>query len=218
MSAPSDLVFVREFARLDGCNDKLVRTAIKAGKLPVSADGKVSASLAKSGWRKQNRAAATGADIGADTAPTVRTPVRTRSRTAKAAPAIELPTAEEVAAAVEALLSEDGDDFLTDVLAGRYRSTGGAEQIKENALAAKHLLAVRKEAGNLVEVDRAEAIFFEAARSERDAWISFPTRIGAMLAADLDVDTDKVVEALTVHVQQQLEQLGEAEANFAPEQ
>lgn len=210
MSAPADLVSVREFARLDGCDDKLVRRAIKAGKLPVSGTGKVSAALAGSGWRRHNRRSADGADKGADTPPNVRTNVRPRK--------VSAPTSDQLEEALAAIGEEEVGDFLTELLAGRFASIGQAERIKENGLAAKHLIAARKDAGSLVEVDRAEAIFFEAARSWRDAWMGFPTRIGPMLAADLGLDTDKVVEALTIHVQQQLEQLGEPEGNFAAQE
>ena len=64
-------------------------------------------------------------------------------------------------------------------------------------------------------MDRAAAILFEASRAARDAWMRFPTRIGPLLAADLNVDADRVVEALTIHVQDQLEELGEPDADFA---
>lgn len=203
MSAAPRLVSAREFARLDGCDDKLVRRAVKAGKLPASDDGRIDAALAGSAWRRQNRRTAETADNGADKAKVSAANVRSR--------AVSAPPAEQLIAAIDKLTDEEATDFLTAVLAGEYRDTGTAEKIKENALAAKHLLAVRKEANNLIEVERAEAIFFEMARADRDAWMNFPTRIGPLLAADLDLPVDRVVEALTAHVQQQLEQLGEPE-------
>ena len=144
-------------------------------------------------------------------ATTVRTCVRRNVRGQKVSEA----EVDELAEALEAIDEERVGDFLSELLAGRFASVGMAERIKENGLAAKHLIAARKDAGSLVEVDRAEALFFEAARAWRDTWMGFPTRIGPLLAADLDVDTDKVVEALTVHVQQTLEQLGEPSADFA---
>ena len=45
--------------------------------------------------------------------------------------------------------------------------------------------------------------------------MNFPTRVGPVLAAELGLESDKVVEALTVHVHQQLNDLGEPEADFA---
>lgn len=207
MSAPKRYVSVREFARLDGCSDKLVRNAIKAGKLKVSGEGKVDAALAGTGWRRLNRHAEESADKGADPAPQSAPAVRTRQR--------KKPSAAEVEAAIEKIVDEDAEDFLASVLRGEFATIVRAEQIKENGLAAKHLIAARKEAGSLVEVERAEAILFEQARASRDAWAGFPARVGPLIAADLDVETDRVVEALTIHVQQLLEQLGEPEADFA---
>ncbi|MBB3940705.1 hypothetical protein GGR39_002362 [Novosphingobium fluoreni] len=207
MSAPTHLVSVREFARLDGCDDKLVRRAVKAGKLPISDDGKLDSSLAGSGWRKTNRRAPKGADTAADKSQSVRTVVRTSKMSA--------PSADETEQASEELFSEEIEGFLDQVLAGTYADTATAERVKENALAAKHLLAARRDAGHLVEIEQAEMVLFETQRSQRDAWMNFPTRIGPLLAAEIGVDADKVVEALTVHVHQQLDDLGEPEADFA---
>ncbi len=195
-------VSVREFARLDGCNDKLVRRALTAGKLKALPDGKLDPALAGSGWRKQNRSADTRADIPQ----TVRTGVRTKK--------VSAPTADETEEAAESLFAEEIEGFLDNVLAGTYADTATAERVKENALAAKHLLAARRDAGHLVEIEVAEAVLFETQRSQRDAWMNFPTRIGPLLAAELGMEADKVVEALTVHVHQQLDDLGDPEADF----
>jgi hypothetical protein len=201
MSAPVG-VSVREFARLDGCNDKLVRRALTAGKLKALPDGKLDPALAGSGWRKQNRRA----DTSADSSRNVRTGVRTKK--------VSAPTADETEEAAESLFAEEIEGFLDNVLAGTYADTATAERVKENALAAKHLLAARRDAGHLVEIEVAEAVLFETQRSQRDAWMNFPTRIGPLLAAELGMEADKVVEALTVHVHQQLDDLGDPEADF----
>jgi hypothetical protein len=202
MSAPADRVSIRQFAKLDGCDDKLVRRAITQGKLPKSEDGKLDPALAGTGWRKRNR----NRPADADSAPIVRTPRTTAAKSA--------PSADEVESAADNLFAEEAEDFLTKVLEGHFADQAHAERIKENALAAKHLLAARKEAGNLVEIEAAEKILFDTQRSQRDAWLNFPTRIGPVLAAELGVEADKVVEAITAHVQQQLEDLGEPDADF----
>lgn len=202
MSAPLAYVSAREFARIDGCDEKLVRRAIQAGKLPVSEDGKLDRALAGSGWRKQNRRSAGGADIAADK-PQMSAP-QPRSRKAV-----------EVVSAEEFLGDLSDEDFIAEILAGRFRSTFAAERIKENALAAKHLLFARKEAGDVVDIEVAEAVLFEQARQFRDAWMNWPVRIGPLLAAEIGVAADPVVEALTKHVQQQLDDLGEPDADFA---
>lgn len=211
---PAASVGVREFARLDGCDEGLVRRAIKRGKLPVLADGKLDPALAGSGWRRTNRRAGQGADTTADTREVSAQKVRTK----KSAGVRTQSVPKTVADLAEALDQIDGDEagtFLEDLLRGQFANTIVAEQIKENALAAKHLIAARKDAGDLVEVEIAEKVFFDAARSWRDVWAGFPSRIGPLLAADLGLETDPVVEALTIHVQDQLEQLGSPRGNFA---
>ncbi|WP_162986963.1 hypothetical protein [Sphingomonas paeninsulae] len=77
------------------------------------------------------------------------------------------------------------------------------------------MLAARRDAGSLVEIEVAETVLFDTQRSQRDAWMNFPTRVGPLLAAELGIDADKLVEALTTHVHQLLDDLGEPDADFA---
>jgi hypothetical protein len=106
------------------------------------------------------------------------------------------------------------DDFLGDIDKGLFTSQVNAQRIKENALAARQLLNLRKDAGELVEIQRAIEIFFDMTRKQRDTWITWPVKIGPLLAAELGVETTRVVEALTNHVQEQLEAIGEPEPDF----
>lgn len=137
-------------------------------------------------------------------------PVRTRARQ----PEMSAPASDGADDADEIAALDDGD-FIDAVLAGRFVSTGRAEQIKENGLAAKNLLAARKEAGDVVDLEVAEAVLFEQARAFRDAWQNWPSRVAPLIAAKLGVAADAVLEALNEHVHQQLLDLGEPEADFA---
>lgn len=110
------------------------------------------------------------------------------------------------------------EQFLADLNIGKYRSQVDAQKIKENVLAARHLMSLQKEAGELIEVERASTQFFKLARDARDAWITWPARIGPLLAADLKADTPTVVEALNRYVQEQLERIGAAEPDFDEEE
>lgn len=106
------------------------------------------------------------------------------------------------------------DAYVERLLSGEYPDMVEASTVKENALALKHVLAARKEAGRLVEVELAEQVLFEEFRAVRDAWLGFPARIAPLMAAELGVDADRLIEGLTAHVQQQLDDLGEPEADF----
>ncbi|MEB0154013.1 hypothetical protein QN371_13390, partial [Pseudomonas sp. CCC4.3] len=57
----------------------------------------------------------------------------------------------------------------------------------------------------------AENILFEQARASRDAWLNWPTRIGPLVAADLGLEADRIVDTLTNYVHQHLQQLGQPE-------
>jgi len=47
-------IAIREFARRDGCDDKLVRRAIAQGKLTLLPDGSIDPALVGTPWRKGN--------------------------------------------------------------------------------------------------------------------------------------------------------------------
>jgi chromosomal replication initiation ATPase DnaA len=104
--------------------------------------------------------------------------------------------------------------FAEQLLQGQFASIAIATQVKENALALKHLVAARIAAGAVVEIEVAETVLFEMARQQRDAWMNWPSQIAPLLATDLDLEADRVLEALTQYVQQHLQQLGEPKPDF----
>jgi hypothetical protein len=110
--------------------------------------------------------------------------------------------------------AEDSDTLEERLLAGNVLTKVQAEGIKESALALKHLVAVRKEAGQLLEAEAVERVVFEEAQKARDAWLNFPSKVAPLLAADLGVDAGLIAEALTAHVHKQLESLGEPAFDF----
>lgn len=101
------------------------------------------------------------------------------------------------------------EQFAEQLLDGRFATFDRAAQVKENALALKHLVAARKAAGAVVETEIAENVIFEMARGQRDAWLNWPSQIAPLLAADLGLEAEKVLEAITPYVQQHLDQLGD---------
>lgn len=108
-------------------------------------------------------------------------------------------------------------EFLTRLLNGTYASQAEAERVKENALAGVRALELQRKAGALVEMEVAERVMFEVFRASRDSWLNWPSRIGPLMAADLGLPSDKVVEALTRHVHEHLADLGEPQADFGGE-
>lgn len=208
----SDLVSVRAFAKLDGCSHTLVQKAVREGKLPVSGDGRLDPALAGTGWRKQNRRGNAGGNsekVAAAVATIAEPPPKaaTRRRSARR---------DDDEEPIDAFELPD-EDFIAAVLSGRFATVAVAERVKENGLAAKNLLAARKEAGDVVDIEVAETILFDQARAARDSWTNWPTRIGPLMAAELGLPPEPVVEALKKHVHQQLLDLGEPDADFTDE-
>lgn len=185
-----------DYSRLHGVSRKTVTQWKDAGYLTM-VDGKVDADASDETLSGRRLGRFKGS---------VTAPVTAGNRTETVTPEPDL---EEI--------ERDADAFIRRVLSGDYASLAEAERIKENALAVKNLLAVRKQAGALVEFEVAEAVLFGAARAARDAWINWPARVGPMVAADLGVEADKATEVLTAHVHEQLAQIGEPEADFGSE-
>jgi hypothetical protein len=90
-----------------------------------------------------------------------------------------------------------------------------ARRIKEVYLALLNRLDYAKKSGAVVELAMAENILFECARAQRDSWLSWPSRISPLLAAELGIDeADRVTEFLTAHVHKQVAKLGIPDADF----
>lgn len=182
----AELISIREFARREDCNDKLVRRAIEGGFLVLSEGKTLDAALVGSAWRKRKRAAAdtsasadTGKRKGADAAPLS---------------AAAMPGADSTAA----------DDPAEE---------GGIPKLAVSEARRVHYLAMqredeyRKRRGELVELATAKGVLFEEFRAARDAWLAWPGNCAALIAATLGVEPGPVLEVLTVHVRKQIDAL-----------
>jgi hypothetical protein len=191
-------VSIREFARLEGVSDTLVRKAVKLNRLKALDDKSIDPALVGTAWREGN---AKGANPSANSSHPVRS-----SQQVRTPPAIDADVGGSLADAAGRLL-DSGTVAMVD-----YAT---ALQNKENYLALLRQLEYEQKSGSLVELDTASAILFEEHRAQRDAWLNWPTRVGPILAAELGLEADRVTEALTAHVHNQIAQLGEPEANFS---
>jgi len=80
---------------------------------------------------------------------------------------------------------------------------------RETAAASLAQLKLQEQSGRLVERDQALAHVFKLARTERDAWLNWPARISAQLAAKLNADPHTMHVALEAAVREHLLELGE---------
>jgi hypothetical protein len=82
-------------------------------------------------------------------------------------------------------------------------------------------LSIQKKKGTLVDRARAETLVFRLARQERDVWVTWPTRVAALMAAQISAEMEKasgvpvtietaiLQRALETHVREQLNALAD---------
>ena len=63
--------------------------------------------------------------------------------------------------------------------------------------------------GELVDRARAVATVFGLARRERDAWVQWPARVAALMAAELRIDPHQMETVLEKHVRRHLAELSD---------
>ena len=68
--------------------------------------------------------------------------------------------------------------------------------------------------GEVVDRARATAMVFRLAREERDAWVNWPARVAALIAAELGVEAHPMQSILETHVRAHLDELAEVRPNF----
>ena len=60
-------------------------------------------------------------------------------------------------------------------------------------------IAIQRKKGVLVDRARAETLVFRLARQERDAWVTWPARVAAIMAAELSAEMEKTTgEAMSI--------------------
>jgi hypothetical protein len=94
-------------------------------------------------------------------------------------------------------------------------STGGgtsllqARTVNEVVKAQTNKVRLARLKGELVDRSQAIAQVFKLARAERDAWLNWPARVSALLAAELGVDAHVLHVTLENAVREHLQELGE---------
>jgi hypothetical protein len=88
-------------------------------------------------------------------------------------------------------------------------------------------LSIQKKKGVLVDRARAETLVFRLARQERDTWVTWPTRVAALMAAQLSAEMEKasgnpvtietaiLQRVLETHVREQLDTLADLRVSLA---
>ncbi len=188
----AELISIREFARREDCNDKLVRRAIANGFLALSEGKTLDAALVGSPWRKRNR---DRADTSGSADTELAGGADSQAVSAPAAPAADAPRGDD----------ETGEDG----------AAGGIPKLAESEARRAHYLALQREdeyrqrRGELIELSTAKQVLFDEFRAARDAWLAWPGNNAALIAAKLGVEPGPVLDVLTLYVRKQIDALAE---------
>src|SRR5690606_2511522 len=123
----------------------------------------------------------------------------------------------------EAALAAVGDTLREQGLA--VPAIGGgttflqAKTANEVLKAQERRLKLQQLKGELIDRNRATLLVFRLAREERDAWVNWPARAAALMAADLSASGSTVEPAamqkvLEKHVRAHLDELAEVRPDF----
>ena len=191
----------REYAVHAGLSRGAIQKAKTSGRLVLNADGSIDSAASDA-----RRAAATD-------------PSKSRLAPKADAPKERLkPVPETAVSAIGDTLREHG---LAAPAAGGGMTFLQAKTANEVLKAQERRIRLAKLKGELVERDRAVTLVFRLARQERDAWVTWPARVAALMAADLSgvlsggaqvtVGTGAMQQILEHHVRAHLAELADPE-------
>ena len=174
---------IRAYARHRGVSHVAVKKAIDTGRITPEADGTIEPNRADLEWAQNTLAARK--PVAAKTASPAAEPVRPASVPVE-------PVAPPLSAGSTSLLQ--------------------ARTVNEVVKAQTNKVRLAQLKGDLVDRSQAIAHVFRLARTERDAWLNWPARISAEMAAKLEVDAHELHVALESAVRDHLIELGELRA------
>ena len=173
-------ISIRAYARHRGVSDAAVRKAITAGRITPEADGTLDPDRVDKEWSRNTEAPRNGS----------------RAKAVK----VSLPEASSQ--------SSDGTSAMPGASSGGT-SLLQARTVNEVVKAQTNKVRLARLKGELIDRSQAIAHVFKLARSERDAWLNWPARVSAQMAAKLAVDPHTMHVALEAAVREHLQELGE---------
>jgi hypothetical protein len=190
----------RALARHIGVSETAVRRAEKAGRIRREPDGAWDPARVKAEWSDNTDQAQQRSASGA------------KQRSPKPNRAALKPVPEAALGAVRETLREHGEPIVAGP--GQAMTFIQARTANEVLKAQERRLRLQQMKGELVDRAKAVAQVFRLARDERDAWVNWPARVAAMIAAELEVDSHTLHTVLERHVRDHLAELAEVRPNL----
>jgi hypothetical protein len=179
-------ISIRAYARHRGVTDTAVHKAIRSGRITPQSDGTIDPARADQEWARNTDSPRKG--TGYATEATEREPTRASST--------RVSSTEPASPALPAT-NTGGTSLLQ------------ARTVNEVVKAQTNKVRLARLKGELVDRPQAIAHVFKLARAERDAWLNWPARISAQMAARLEVDAHTMHVVLETAVREHLQELGE---------
>ena len=186
----------RELARQLGVSETAVRRAETAGRIKREPDGSWDLARVRAAWAgSTDPAQQRGGPSAGDGSKAARRAVK--------------PVPDAALGAVRDTLREHGEP----VAAGGMTFIQ-ARTANEVLKAQERRVRLQRMKGELVDRAKAVAQGFRLARDERDAWVNWPARVAAMIAAELEVDPHQLHTVLERYVRDHLAELAEVRPNL----
>ena len=189
-------ISLREYARRRGVSHVAVMKAIKVGRITPEPDGSLDPAKVDAQW-----------DDRTDPARRTAAPEDERAGTDPAAASDSDESGDEVAQVRPPAASEPASQ-------GTGASFTQARTAHEIAKAQRARIEVQRLREEVVDRAHATAEVFRLARRERDAWVNWPARIAALMAAELGLDAHAMQKVLEAHVRDNLNDLAEIRPEF----
>ena len=179
---------IRAYARHRGVTDTAVHKAIRSGRINALADGTIDPDQADAQWERNTSAPKTG--------------------TQRATVKVKVPEVD----------GDGGGDRGGGAGTNTGSGSGGtsllqARTVNEVVKAQTNKVRLARLKGELIDRPQAIAHVFKLARSERDAWLNWPARVSAQMAAKLELDAHTMHVALENAVREHLQELGNLQAS-----
>ena len=189
----------RALARQLGVSETAVRRAEKAGRIAREADGAWDLAKVRAAW-------------AGNTDPAQQRNPGAGNGSRRAAPRAVKPVPEAALGAVRDTLREHGEPIAAGP--AQAMTFMQARTANEVLKAQERRVRLQRLKGELVDRAKAVAQVFRLARDERDAWVNWPARVAAMMAAELEVDQHRLHTALERQVREHLNELAEVRPNL----
>ncbi|SEO09079.1 hypothetical protein SAMN05216227_10465 [Pseudorhodobacter antarcticus] len=191
----------RSYAAQRGVSEAAVRKAIATGRITTLPDGTIDPDRADAEWGAQTDPAKQrgqhARQMGAETA----------AGTARATATKPVPQA--ALKAVADTLRDAGTDPGGAEASGGEVSFLRARMANEVLKAQTAKVRLEKMKAEVIDRARATAMVFDLARRERDAWLNWPPRVAANMAAELGVDAHRMEQVLDTYLRAHLAEMAE---------